>query len=720
MTAVVQLTLQTLGLTAFVDPEGIWVGQPSASSRAEAPSGTPARCARGGRCVRLQALLGVGLAAMAVAALAPPAASATTWNLPATDLSAAGGDYPQMAVGPDGTTTVVWTRDDGSRYVVQARTRAAGASAYGPVQDLTDVDRSGYFPQAQVAVAPDGAITVLWVRALSPSGFKIQGRTRPAGASDYGPIQDLSDAGPGFSRPEVAIAPDGTTTVVWSRNTGTGYIVEARTRPAGASDYGPVQDLSDGVGGAEKPQVAVARDGATTVVWNLALTGARGYLVQARTRPAGATAFGATEDLAEAVSVGFSPQLVVAPDGTTTVVWELSDPPRVVVQARTRPAGASAYGATQDLSVGGTTPAAAVGADGTTAVAWRQWDPASSRVLFQSALRPAGSGDFEAGQTIGTIDNQSMPQVAVAPDGAVTAGWAEEIAGDFAVQAATRAAGASAFGPIQTLAERTAPGTPLMWLAAGPDGAVTAVWMGTDGTDTFIRTASSAPTTYPLTVQRAGTGAGGVSSAPAGIACGATCEARFTLGGTVTLTAVAASGSTFTGWSGAGCSGTAACTVAIGGARSVTATFAGTKPALRVAVSSPKRIRAGRSFTVGVRVTNQGPKRAVPARAGRATTTATSLRTCLVVPRNLYVAAAGRGGTIRGRSVCWTRATLAAGTWTSYTATLRSSPYVGGATALRATVSAKGESGVAGSASRSQAIRLTDPQPAPGPATPTG
>ncbi len=700
------------------------MGQATAGNRVYIPTRVASSSEISGLVCRVRVVLAATLAVgAALVALGVPAASATTWNLPASDLSAAGddADAPQVAVGPDGTTAVVWTRYDGSRFVIEARTRAPGASAYGPVQDLanagSDADRSASKPQ--VAVAPDGAITVLWARVLV-SGYRVQGRTRPAGASDYGPVQDLSDVAVDVSRPEVAVAPDGTTTVVWSRDAGSGFIVEARTRPAGAGDYGPVQDLSDGVEGAVEARVAVARDGATTVVWKRTLTGARGNLVQARTRPAGASAFGATQDLSEVVSSGLTPQLAVAPDGTTTVVWTLSDHPRVVVQARTRPAGASAYGATRDLSVGGENPSVAVGTDGTTAVVWQQTDPADSRIVVQSALRPAGSGDFEAGQTIGTTDSQSTVDVAVAPDGAVTAVWAVAAAGDFTAQAATRAAGTSAFGPIQTLAERTAPDAPAIWVAAGPDGAVTAVWRGADGTNAIIRTASSAPTTYPLTVQRAGTGAGGVSSAPAGIACGATCEARFTLGSTVTLTAAAAAGSTFTGWSGAGCSGTAACTVAIGGARSVTATFAGTKPALRVAVSSPARIRAGRSFTVGVRVTNQGPKRAVPARAGRASTTATSLRTCLVVPRNLYVAAAGKGGTIRGRSVCWSRASLAAGTWTSYTATLRSSPYVGGPAAVRATVSAAGESGVTGSAARARSITMTDPQPASRPARPTG
>ena len=81
------------------------------------------------------------------------------------------------------------------------------------------------------------------------------------------------------------------------------------------------------------------------------------------------------------------------------------------------------------------------------------------------------------------------------------------------------------------------------------------------------------PTSYALTVTRAGAGSGTVTSTPAGIGCGATCSASYASGTTVTLSAAAASGSTFAGWSG-GCTGTGAtCTVSMTAARTVTATF---------------------------------------------------------------------------------------------------------------------------------------------------
>ncbi len=75
-----------------------------------------------------------------------------------------------------------------------------------------------------------------------------------------------------------------------------------------------------------------------------------------------------------------------------------------------------------------------------------------------------------------------------------------------------------------------------------------------------------------LTVSKAGTGTGTVTSAPKGIDCGSTCAANFDVGKKVTLLAAEGAGSTFVGFSGA-CTGTGPCKVTMSEARSVTATF---------------------------------------------------------------------------------------------------------------------------------------------------
>ncbi len=77
---------------------------------------------------------------------------------------------------------------------------------------------------------------------------------------------------------------------------------------------------------------------------------------------------------------------------------------------------------------------------------------------------------------------------------------------------------------------------------------------------------------FPLTVAKAGTGAGTVTSSPAGISCGGECTAEFEEGAEVTLAPTPGTGSAFSGWAGA-CTGAGACKVQMSEAKLVTATF---------------------------------------------------------------------------------------------------------------------------------------------------
>ncbi|MGA1213834.1 MAG: hypothetical protein ACO3ZZ_08930, partial [Solirubrobacterales bacterium] len=89
------------------------------------------------------------------------------------------------------------------------------------------------------------------------------------------------------------------------------------------------------------------------------------------------------------------------------------------------------------------------------------------------------------------------------------------------------------------------------------------------------------------------------------------------------------------------------------------------KPDLKVWVNTPKRVGAGQSFKIAVKVKNRATStRSVSTRAG---TTAEGLRTCASLPRGLFVVSP-RGGTVSGRTICWTRDSLAAGRSVTYIA----------------------------------------------------
>jgi hypothetical protein len=85
------------------------------------------------------------------------------------------------------------------------------------------------------------------------------------------------------------------------------------------------------------------------------------------------------------------------------------------------------------------------------------------------------------------------------------------------------------------------------------------------------------PGSFTLSVGKAGTGSGTVTSSPTGINCGADCSQAYTDGTSVSLSAVPATGSSFDSWSGA-CTGTGTCNLSMTANRSVTATFTADTP----------------------------------------------------------------------------------------------------------------------------------------------
>jgi hypothetical protein len=81
------------------------------------------------------------------------------------------------------------------------------------------------------------------------------------------------------------------------------------------------------------------------------------------------------------------------------------------------------------------------------------------------------------------------------------------------------------------------------------------------------------PVHYTLKVHVAGGGTGSVHDTNFNISCPTRCSSVFDPGAEVVLVASADSGSTFVGWSGAGCSGTQSCIVTMNADEAVTATF---------------------------------------------------------------------------------------------------------------------------------------------------
>ena len=557
------------------------------------------------------AVFGLAMAGLVLGAGASAASAAPQgpWTLPVFDLSAAGEDAssPRVASAPDGTTTAVWSRNLGLNKVIQVATRPAGAPFGDPV-DLTPDGQSATEPE--VATAPDGTATVVW-RASNGPDFRIRAAIRPPGGS-FGTRINLSDVSVSAVDPEVDVAPDGTTTAVWSRfdfDGGGKFIIQAATRPPGGS-FGTPVDLSEAGGSASQPQATTAPDGTTTVVWRRQ-DEVGDSIIQVATRPPGGS-FGVPVNLSAPGENAFGPEITTAFDGTTTAVWSRLNGLNSIVQATTRPPGGT-FGTPVNLSA---TAANAEGAgvttapDGTTTAVWYRFDGANR--IVQATTRPPGGSFGSPVDVSATGQNADEPQIATAPDGTATAVWSRSDGANDIIQAATRPPG----GAFETPVNLSAPGGEGAdpQVAVAPDGTATAVWYRSDGANNIIQATSTARPSPLLQVNPTGTGTGTVSSTPAGIDCGSDCAENFPSFTEVTLAAVPDPGSTFTGWSGGGCSGSGTCEVTMLEAVTVEAEFTADpvlpagKPKLANLKITPKskKVRRGKKTTFKVKVKNTG------------------------------------------------------------------------------------------------------------------
>ncbi len=128
-------------------------------------------------------------------------------------------------------------------------------------------------------------------------------------------------------------------------------------------------------------------------------------------------------------------------------------------------------------------------------------------------------------------------------------------------------------------------GTNITLTAAPAAGSTFAGWSGsctgtsctltltgaTNVTASFVKDVN--PTTYTLSVLKAGSGNGTVSSTPSGIDCGSACSADFATDTTVTLRTTANSGSVFAAWQNCPDASGDVCRVALSTATQVTAVF---------------------------------------------------------------------------------------------------------------------------------------------------
>jgi microcompartment protein CcmK/EutM len=306
---------------------------------------------------------------------------------PPIDVSETGqnASEPQVAFDSSGNAHFVWTRSDGSNFLVQTRKLGEDGTTLGTVQDLSATGTNAESPQ--VAVDSSGNAHFVW---LGNSRAQTR-RLEPDGSFDPPLTTDPLDLSAGGipTNPQVAVDGAGTAHFVWELQGGTHDVVQTRRRDADGTLEGAAQNVSDPDHEAGSSQVAVDGAGNARFVWIEADGTTNKDVVKTRQRAAGTPfALGVVQDLSDSSQSASLPQLAVDGAGNAHFVWIRFDGTDDIVQARQRAADGS-LSLVEDLSATGAQaywPQVAVDGAGNATAVWVRRDP--TYFIVQGAVNP--------------------------------------------------------------------------------------------------------------------------------------------------------------------------------------------------------------------------------------------------------------------------------------------------------------------------------------------
>jgi hypothetical protein len=318
-------------------------------------------------------------------------------------LSGAGATALDAAATPDGTVNAVWIGADETGKTV----RIAADGTPGEVKDFESPEGEDASTEApQVAVAPDGTATIVW---RDDTGFGTARMTRVAPDGTLADPDGQSLAVGGVNLPQIAVGPDGTATASWSDLLNQQRAVAMQINPAGEPGTELTLHSDDQIFNATG--VTVGPNGVATVAYSCSCGGTA---IKARRITGGSVG----TELSVATSSG-TPVLAADENNVVTVAWRSGALPVVSGRLITAAGNLSTSDPLSSSGAASGPPSLSPLPGGGVMAAW-------SRNGHAEVARPATPGGLPTSVTaISPGPNASRPQVANAPDGTSDVVWVE-------------------------------------------------------------------------------------------------------------------------------------------------------------------------------------------------------------------------------------------------------------------------------------------------------
>ena len=270
----------------------------------------------------------------------------------AQDLSLSGqnASAPDIALNDIGKSVVVWTRYDGSDWVIQERHSADGGASWpNPPTQRSTGGQDSYIPK--VAMNNSDETIVIWQRSDSTHNLIRECYSPNAGTNWIGP-QVLSTPGQNAAEAQVIINNNGVGIVVWKRNNGLYDVVQSIRSPDAGASWVALTDLSISTQDSYFPEIALNDNNNAVAIWTT-YNGAN-YILKRKYSTDGGATWSAVYDLTPlGQSAQKYPQIVMNNNDVVVPFWALNNGTNFIAQAAVSFDGGISWAPTQDLSAPG-------------------------------------------------------------------------------------------------------------------------------------------------------------------------------------------------------------------------------------------------------------------------------------------------------------------------------------------------------------------------------